>query len=301
MSKFNAARMRDYILLLRLDKPIGILLLMWPTLWGLWMAAEGLPPLPVLLVFVAGVVLMRSAGCAINDYADRDIDLHVERTRNRPLTSGRITSKEALLLAAGLAIVALLITLPLGWPVILMSIPAAFLAGSYPFTKRFFPMPQAYLGIAFGFAIPMAYVAVQGSVPLEGWLIFIANVFWTVAYDTEYALVDKPDDLKLNIKTAAITLGRYDIAGIMTCYAVCLLLWAWVACELGYGWFFWAAWLVATAIAVYHFTLIRNRDRAKCFKAFLHNNWFGGVLFSGLVLQFNGPVASGVGCALNGF
>ena len=244
MSKFNAARMRDYVLLLRLDKPIGILLLMWPTLWGLWMAAEGLPPLHVLLIFVAGVVLMRSAGCAINDYADRDIDLHVERTRNRPLTSGRITAKEALLLAAGLAIVALLITLPLGWPVILMSIPAAFLAGSYPFTKRFFPMPQAYLGIAFGFAIPMAYVAVRGSVPLEGWLVFIANVFWTIAYDTEYALVDKPDDLKLNIKTAAITLGRYDIAGIMTCYAVCLLLWAWVACELAYGLVFWAAWLV---------------------------------------------------------
>ena len=301
MSKFNAARMQDYVLLLRLDKPIGILLLMWPTLWGLWMAAEGLPPLHVLLIFVAGVVLMRSAGCAINDYADRDIDLHVERTRNRPLTSGRITAKEALLLAAGLAIVALLITLPLGWPVILMSIPAAFLAGSYPFTKRFFPMPQAYLGIAFGFAIPMAYVAVRGSVPLEGWLIFIANVFWTIAYDTEYALVDKPDDLKLNIKTAAITLGRYDIAGIMTCYAVCLLLWAWVACELAYGLVFWAAWLVAVSIAVYHFTLIRNRDRAKCFKAFLHNNWFGGVLFSGLVLQFNGPIASGFGSTLNGF
>ena len=285
MSKLNTARMRDYVLLLRLDKPIGILLLMWPTLWGLWMAAGGAPPWHVLMIFVAGVVLMRSAGCAINDYADRDIDLHVERTRNRPLTSGRISSKEALLLAAGFALVALLITLPLGWPVILMSIPAAFLAGSYPFTKRFFPMPQAYLGIAFGFAIPMAYVAVQGSVPVEGWLIFIANVFWTVAYDTEYALVDKPDDLKLNIKTAAITLGRYDIAGIVACYAVCLMLWAWVAVVLNYSWFFWAAWLLAAAIAVYHFTLIRDRDRAKCFKAFLHNNWFGGALFAGLVFQ----------------
>ena len=282
----NAARLHDYYLLLRLDKPIGILLLMWPTLWGLWMASKGLPPFNVLVIFVAGVVLMRSAGCAINDYADRDIDLHVERTRNRPLTSGRISSAEALLLAAGLATLALLITLPLGWPVILMSIPAAFLAGSYPFTKRFFPLPQAYLGIAFGFAIPMAYVAVQGSVPLEGWLIFVANVFWTVAYDTEYALVDKPDDLKLNIKTAAITLGKYDIAAIVGCYALCLLLWAWVASFLGFSAVFWAAWLLAAGVAVYHFTLIRERDRAGCFKAFLHNNWFGGALFAGLVFQY---------------
>lgn len=285
MAVLNAARLRDYYLLLRLDKPIGILLLMWPTLWGLWMAAEGAPPVHVLLIFVAGVVLMRSAGCAINDYADRDIDLHVERTRNRPLTSGRIQAKEALLLAAGLAILALLITLPLGWPVILMSIPAAFLAGSYPFTKRFFPMPQAYLGISFGFSIPMAFVAVQGSVPLEAWIIFVANVFWTIAYDTEYALVDKPDDLKLNIRTAAITLGRFDIVGIMTCYAASLVLWAWVANYLDYGVGFWAGWVVACGIAMYHFTLIRNRDRARCFKAFLHNNWLGGALFAGLVLQ----------------
>ncbi|MGV3469958.1 UbiA family prenyltransferase, partial [Limnobacter sp.] len=173
MEVLSKARLRDYYLLLRLDKPIGILLLMWPTLWGLWMAAEGMPPWHVMLIFIAGVVLMRSAGCAINDYADRDIDLHVERTRNRPLTSGRIGEKEALLLAAGLAVLALLITLPLGWSVILMSIPAAFLAGSYPFTKRFFPMPQAYLGIAFGFSIPMAFVAVQGSVPLHAWLVFV--------------------------------------------------------------------------------------------------------------------------------
>ncbi|WP_138518924.1 4-hydroxybenzoate octaprenyltransferase [Limnobacter alexandrii] len=286
MTVLNKARLRDYYLLLRLDKPIGILLLMWPTLWGLWMAAEGMPPWHVLLIFVAGVVLMRSAGCAINDYADRDIDLHVERTRNRPLTSGRIGEKEALLLAAALAILALLITLPLGWPVILMSIPAAFLAGSYPFTKRFFPMPQAYLGIAFGFSIPMAFVAVQGTVPGYAWLVFVANVFWTVAYDTEYALVDKPDDLKLNIKTAAITLGRYDVAGIVVCYAASLLIWAWVASLQAYGPAFWLGWVCAAGIAAYHFTLIRNRDRALCFKAFLHNNWLGAALFAGLVLQY---------------
>lgn len=286
MENLSAARLRDYYLLLRLDKPIGILLLMWPTLWGLWMAAEGTPPLHVLLVFVLGVVLMRSAGCAINDYADRDIDLYVERTKNRPLTSGRISSREALILAAALALVALLITLPLGWPVILMSIPAAFLAGSYPFTKRFFPMPQAYLGIAFGFSIPMAYMAVQGSVPLEGWLIFAANVFWTVAYDTEYALVDKPDDLKLNIRTAAITLGRFDVAGIMACYLLSLVVWAVVAQRLNFGGGFWLGWAVACGLAFYHYTLIRTRDRARCFKAFLHNNWLGAALFAGLVLQY---------------
>jgi 4-hydroxybenzoate polyprenyltransferase len=286
MANLSAARLRDYYLLLRLDKPIGILLLMWPTLWGLWMAAEGTPPLHVLLVFVAGVVLMRSAGCAINDYADRNIDLHVERTKNRPLTSGRISSREALILAAALALVALLITLPLGWPVILMSIPAAFLAGTYPFTKRFFPMPQAYLGIAFGFSIPMAYVAVQGSVPIEGWLIFVANVFWTVAYDTEYALVDKPDDLKLNIRTAAITLGRFDVAGIMVCYLFSLVIWAAVGQRLNFGSGFWFGWMVACGLAIYHYFLIRTRDRTRCFKAFLHNNWLGAALFAGLVLQY---------------
>ncbi|MCZ8014105.1 MAG: 4-hydroxybenzoate octaprenyltransferase [Limnobacter sp.] len=286
MTQIALARLREYGLLLRLNKPIGILLLLWPTLWGLWLAAEGTPPWPVLWVFVAGVVLMRSAGCAINDYADRDIDLHVERTRNRPLTSGRISSKEALLLAALLALIALLITLPLGWPVVLMSLPAAFLAGSYPFTKRFFPMPQAYLGVAFGFSIPMAYVAVQGSVPLAGWLIFAANVFWTIAYDTEYALVDKPDDLKLNIKTAAITLGRFDIVGILVCYAMCLLMWASVALLLNFKAVFWLAWVAAWCIVAYHFVLIRNRDRANCFKAFLHNNWIGAALFAGLVLQY---------------
>ncbi|HEX4916781.1 MAG TPA: 4-hydroxybenzoate octaprenyltransferase [Limnobacter sp.] len=281
-----AARLHDYWLLLRLDKPIGILLLLWPTLWGLWMAAEGMPPVQVFSVFVLGVVLMRSAGCAINDYADRDIDLYVERTRNRPLTAGRIQPWEALALAVGLALLALAITVPLGWAVILMSIPAAFLAGSYPFTKRFFPMPQAYLGIAFGFSIPMAFVAVQGSVPWHAWLVFAANVFWTVAYDTEYALVDKQDDLKLGIKTAAITLGRFDVLGIMLCYTLCLTLWAVVAYALGFSVWFWLAWMAAAGLAVYHHRLIRHRDRAQCFKAFLHNNWFGFVLFAGLVTHY---------------
>lgn len=284
MIALNRARLREYVLLTRLNKPIGILLLLWPTLWGLWMAAGGLPPVPVLLVFVAGVVLMRSAGCAINDYADRDFDRHVERTRDRPLTAGRIAPREAVAVAAVLALVALLITLPLGWAVIAMSVPAAVLAGSYPFTKRFFPMPQAYLGLAFGFGIPMAHVAVLGHVPVQAWLLFAANVFWTVAYDTEYALVDKPDDVKLGIRTSAITLGRFDVAGIMACYALSLGLWAWLAVLQGWQWPFWVALAVAAGLAVYHYTLIRERDRAKCFKAFLHNNWVGAVLFAGLVL-----------------
>ncbi|NJM32330.1 MAG: 4-hydroxybenzoate octaprenyltransferase, partial [Limnobacter sp.] len=270
---FRVAHLKEYVLLLRLNKPIGILLLMWPTLWGLWLAADGLPPWPVLLVFVAGVVLMRSAGCAVNDYADRHIDKHVERTRERPLATGRIAPSEALFVAAALAAVASLITLPLGTKVVLMSLPAAFLAASYPFTKRFFAFPQAYLGIAFGFAIPMAAVAVLGEVPAVFWVLFGANVCWTVAYDTEYALVDKPDDLKLNIKTAAITLGRFDVLGIVLCYAACLVLWAVVAHMAQLGMAFWLGWLVAWCLAVYHYTLIRHRNRAGCFKAFLHNNW----------------------------
>ncbi|WP_288108548.1 4-hydroxybenzoate octaprenyltransferase [Limnobacter sp.] len=282
----RSSRLRDYWQLLRLHKPIGILLLLWPTLWGLWLASQGIPDLKILVVFLLGVVLMRSAGCAINDFADRDIDLHVERTRERPLTAGRISSTEAVGLAIGLSLVSLLITLPLGWKVIAMSVPAVFLAGSYPFTKRFFPMPQAYLGIAFGFSIPMAFVAVQGAVPWQGWLIFVANVFWTVAYDTEYALVDKNDDLKLNIRTAAITLGRFDITGIMICYAVCLALFVVLGLVQAYSWPFWLGVIAAGLVACYHFALIRHRDRQACFKAFLHNNWFGAALFAGFVGQF---------------
>lgn len=283
MSNLIGSRWRDYFQLLRLDKPIGILLLLWPTLWGLWLAAEGTPPLHVLFVFVAGVVLMRSAGCAVNDAADRDFDRFVERTKNRPVTSGRVSRREAVLLAVILALMALLITWPLGWAVIIMSIPAAFLAASYPFMKRFFPMPQAYLGIAFGFGIPMAFVAIQGNVPVHAWLVFLANVMWTIAYDTEYAMVDKPDDLKIGMKTSAITLGRFDVLGVMCFYALALGLWAAVAREMAFSLLFWAAWVVACALVLYHYTLIRGRDRQKCFKAFLHNNWVGAVLFVGLV------------------
>ncbi len=274
-----------YLRLLRLDKPIGILLLLWPTLWGLWFAAGGLPPLHILLVFVAGVVLMRSAGCAINDFADRDFDAHVERTQARPLATGEVSAREALWLAAGLSVVAFLLILPLNKLVIILSIPALLLAASYPFTKRFLAIPQAYLGMAFGFGIPMAYAAVRNEVPVEAWLLLAANLFWSVAYDTEYAMVDRPDDLKIGIKTSAITFGKFDIAAIAVCYMAALLLLALVGMRAGLGEFFYAGLTIAGAIAGYHLWLIRSRERAACFKAFLHNTWFGFVVFAGLAVD----------------
>jgi 4-hydroxybenzoate polyprenyltransferase len=279
-------RLNQYEKLMRLDKPIGILLLLWPTLWGIWFAASGRPDFMVLWIFVLGTVLMRSAGCVINDYADRDFDAHVARTRERPLAAGRVSGKEALLLAGSLALVAFLLILPLNRLVLLLSIPAVLLAASYPYTKRFFAIPQAYLGIAFGFGIPMAYAAIQGHIPLEAWLLLLANVFWSVAYDTEYAMVDRDDDVKIGIKTSALTFGRFDVAAIMLCYAVTLALLAYVGWRLGRGGWFYTGLGVAAGLAAYHYTLIRGRDRALCFKAFLHNNWLGGAVFVGLVLDY---------------
>lgn len=275
-----------YLRLVRLDKPIGILLLMWPTLWGLWFAAGGLPPLHILAVFIAGVVLMRSAGCAINDYADRDFDLHVARTCQRPVATGEVSRQEALMIAGGLALLAFLLILPLNRLVILMSVPALFLAASYPFTKRFFAIPQAYLGIAFGFGIPMAYAAVRGEVPVEAWLLLLANLFWSVAYDTEYAMVDRVDDLKIGIRTSAITFGRFDIVAVGLCYAAALGLLAGVGWQLGLGGLFYAGLLAASAISAYHLWLIRDRETSACFKAFLHNTWFGFAVFAGLALEY---------------
>ena len=276
-----------YVRLLRLDKPIGILLLLWPTLWGLWFAAEGMPSWPILLIFVAGVVLMRSAGCAVNDFADRNFDAHVERTSARPLATGEISSREALLLAGGLSLAAFLLILPLNKLVILMSVPALFLAASYPFTKRFFAIPQAYLGIAFGFGVAMAYAAVRGEVPLDAWLLLLANLFWSVAYDTEYAMVDRPDDLKIGIRTSAITFGRFDVTAVALCYAATLGLLAVVGWRNEVSWPFYAGLMAAATIAGYHLWLIRHRDRAGCFKAFLHNTWFGFVVFAGLLLSLS--------------
>jgi 4-hydroxybenzoate polyprenyltransferase len=275
-----------YFRLVRAHKPIGILLLLWPTLWALWMASNGHPDPLVVAIFVVGTALMRSAGCAINDYADRDFDRHVKRTVDRPLTSGRIQPWEALMVAAVLAIVSFLLILPLNALTKELSVLAVIVAGSYPYFKRFFAIPQAYLGIAFGFGIPMAFAAVQDRVPAVAWWLLLANVFWSVAYDTAYAMVDRDDDLKIGIRTSAITFGRYDVTAIMVCYVAALGL------DLACGWMlglrgpFVAGILVAAGMAVYHYTLIRDRDRMKCFKAFNHNNWLGAAVFAGVALDY---------------
>jgi 4-hydroxybenzoate polyprenyltransferase len=232
-----------------------------------------------------GTVLMRSAGCVINDYADRDIDPHVERTKDRPLAAGLVSRKEALLLAGGLSLIAFALILPLNALTIQLSVPALLLAASYPYTKRFFAIPQAYLGIAFGFGIPMTYAAQTGGVPAIAWLLLVANMFWAIAYDTEYAMVDRDDDLKLGIKTSAITFGRHDVLAVMLCYALCLLLLAYAGGTLGLGLAFFIGLLAAAGVAAYHYTLIRGREPARCFKAFLHNNWFGGAIFAGIVVD----------------
>ncbi len=279
-------RIRVYEKLMRLDKPIGILLLLWPTLWGLWMAGDGHPNWIIVWVFVLGTVLMRSAGCVINDYADRDFDAHVARTRDRPMATGRVSTSEALVLAAFLSLLAFGLVMPLNSLVRWLSIPALFLAASYPFTKRFFALPQAYLGIAFGFGIPMAYAAELGNIPAQAWVLLLANIFWVIAYDTEYAIVDRVDDLKIGIKTSAITFGRYDVLAVMLCYGMALGLLALLGWQAHYGTGFYLSLLCAAGIALYHYTLIRKRDPAKCFRAFLHNNWFGAVIFAGVISNY---------------
>ena len=279
-------RLDLYEKLMRLDKPIGILLLLWPTLWGLWFAAGGMPQWMVLWIFIMGTVLMRSAGCVINDYADRDFDLLVERTRHRPLAARRLSTKEALILAAALALAAFLLILPLNRLVLWLSFPALIIAASYPFTKRFFSIPQACLGIAFGFGIPMAFAAVQGQVPPLAWVLLAASGFWTIAYDTEYAMVDREDDLKIGIRTAAITFGRFDVAMVMLCYGIFLALLVGVGVWQKMGIPYYLGLACALGLVIYHYTLIRNRNRELCFKAFLHNNWVGAAVFAGIALDY---------------
>ena len=276
-------RLSLYMQLTRMNKPIGTLLLLWPTLWGLWIAGSGRPDLSIVLIFTLGTFMMRSAGCAINDYADRDIDRHVKRTCERPITSGKISPREALLLAATLAIASFLLILPLNSLTLLLSIPAVFLAGSYPYTKRFFAIPQAYLGIAFGFGIPMAFAALLDNVPPVAWVMLAANIFWSIAYDTEYAMVDRNDDIHLGIHSSALFFGKYDVVAVMACYTFTLLLLALVGLMAGLGLVYFAGLVVAGGIALHHYRLIKDRDRAKCFAAFLHNNWFGAAVFAGLV------------------
>ncbi len=279
-------RLHLYLRLVRLDKPIGILLLLWPTLAALWLASDGKPDWHLLAIFCIGTALMRSAGCAINDFADRDIDKHVKRTVERPLTSGKIAPWEAIMIATVLALLAFMLILPLNNLTIQLSFAAVLIAISYPYFKRFFAIPQAYLGIAFGFGIPMAFAAVQGTVPPAAWLLLIANVFWAIAYDTEYAMVDRDDDLKIGIKTSAITFGRFDVAAVMACYAITLAIILLVGWNYGLRGWFVAGLAVAAAFAVYHYTLIRERDRAGCFAAFRHNNWLGAAVFAGIAVDY---------------
>ena len=280
-------RLKLYIGLTRLNRPIGILLLLWPTLWALWIATGGRPNATILVVFVLGAILMRSAGCAINDVADRDFDVQVKRTADRPLAAKKISTKEALAVAAGLALIAfLLVVIFLNRLTLILSLAALFLAATYPLTKRFFVMPQAYLGIAFGCGIPMAFAAETGAVPALAWWLLMANMFWTIAYDTEYAMVDRDDDVKIGIKTSAILFGKHDVAMVMLCYLIMLSILTGIGKVIGLGWPYFTGLGFACGIALFHYTLIRKRDREQCFKAFLHNNWLGFAVFCGVMFDY---------------
>ncbi|MBC3906951.1 MAG: 4-hydroxybenzoate octaprenyltransferase [Undibacterium umbellatum] len=283
---FLLTRLGWYIKLVRLHKPIGILLLLWPTLAALWIASNGQPDWQLVVIFSLGTALMRSAGCAINDYADRDFDRHVKRTADRPLTSGKISGKEAVGVAVVLALISFCLILPLNSLTKMLSVGAVVVAGSYPYFKRFFAIPQAYLGIAFGFGIPMAFAAVQNTVPLAAWILLLANVFWAVAYDTEYAMVDRDDDLKIGIKTSAITFGNYDVFAVMLCYAISFALISLVGWQLGLSTWFFVGMGVAIIFALYHYTLIRERERMACFAAFINNNWLGAAIFAGIAIDY---------------
>ncbi|MEY8688780.1 MAG: 4-hydroxybenzoate octaprenyltransferase [Leptothrix sp. (in: b-proteobacteria)] len=278
-------RLALYLDLIRWNRPAGWLLLLWPTLGALWLAAGGWPGWHLLAVFTLGTILMRSAGCCINDVADREFDRHVKRTAARPITSGAMRVREALGLGAVLALVAFALVLTTNLPTILISFFALAITLAYPYAKRFVSMPQAVLGVAFSVGIPMAYSAVRGAVdPLAGALV-LGNLFWVLAYDTEYAMVDRDDDLKIGIKTSAITLGRTDVAAVMTFYVLYLAIWAWAALQAGLRGWFWLGIGVAGAQVAWHFTLIRQRSRDGCFKAFRANHWVGFAVFAGFVLD----------------
>jgi 4-hydroxybenzoate polyprenyltransferase len=280
-------RIDAYERLVRLDKPIGILLLLWPTLTALWLATSGMPTLTLVIVFTVGTIVMRCAGCAVNDWADRDFDGHVKRTSDRPLASGEIEPWEALVVAAALAAAAfLLVAYGTNLQTVRLSIAGLAIAIVYPFTKRFLAIPQAFLGLAFSFGIPMAFTAANGFVPWLGWMLFAANLFWVVAYDTEYAMVDRDDDLRLGLRTSAITFGRFEIAAVALCYLVYFAGLAWFAVIRHLGAIFWAGFAAAVLLALYHLWLIRTRERARCFRAFLSNHWLGFAVFAGVALDY---------------
>jgi len=272
-----------YLDLARWSRPAGSLLLLWPTLSALWIAAGGFPGWHLLGVFVAGTFLMRSAGCAVNDVADRDFDRHVKRTATRPVTRGALSVRQALVFAALLALIAFILVCTTDKAAVAWSVVGLAVSVGYPYAKRFFAMPQAVLGVAFSFGIPMAFAAVQGRVPaLAGWLL-LGNLFWVLAYDTEYAMVDRDDDLRIGIRTSAITLGRWDVAGVMGFYALYVATWAAVGVALQMGWAYFVGLAVAAAIAAWHHSLIRERSREGCFRAFRLNHWLGFAIWLGVV------------------
>lgn len=280
------SRLALYLDLIRWSRPAGTWLLLWPTLAALWIAAGGFPGWHLLIVFTLGTFLMRSAGCAVNDVADRDFDRHVKRTAERPVTSGALAPKEALAVGAVLALAAFGLVLTTNAATIAWSFAALAVAIFYPFTKRFFAMPQAVLGVAFSFGIPMAFAAVRGEVPPLAWGLLVGNLFWVLAYDTEYAMVDRDDDLKIGIRTSAITLGRFDVAGVMASYAAYLAIWGALGARVGLGGPFFAGLAVAAGIAGWHYTLIRARTREGCFRAFRLNHWLGFAVFAGVLVAY---------------
>lgn len=279
-------KLNAYERLMRLDKPVGILLLLWPTLWALWIASRGIPDWITLLIFVTGTVLMRSAGCVMNDIADRKYDGLVERTKNRPLATYEVSIKEAYLLAGGLALLAFCLVILFNQTTILLSFVALFLAATYPYTKRFLAIPQAYLGVAFGFGIPMAFAAVNDYIPPLAWILLLANVMWAIAYDTQYAMVDRDDDVKIGVKSSAIFFGKNDVLAAMVCYAMMLGLLTYVGQFMGFNKLYYIGLVTALILAYRQYVLIKNRDKNHCFKAFLQNNWIGLAIFIGLAAQY---------------
>jgi len=280
------SRLRQYALLMRLHRPIGMLLLAWPTLWALWLSARGQPAPFTLMVFMLGVVVTRSAGCVINDYADRGFDPYVQRTRDRPLAAGRVTAYETLALFVVLSLLAFFLVLQLNRFAIMLSVPAIFLAASYPFLKRYTHLPQFYLGAAFGWPILMAFAAQTDTLPPVAWLMFAANVFWAVAYDTEYSMVDRGDDIRIGVKSTAILFGSYDRLMIGVSHALALALLALVGVLSALGPVYYLALAGAAGFALYQQRLTRERERDRCFRAFLNNNWFGAMVFAGLFLDY---------------
>lgn len=279
-------RIDVYEKLMRLDKPIGILLLLWPTLWGLWLSSYGHPNPAIVVIFILGVVLMRSAGCIVNDFADRNFDPRVERTKDRPLAAKLISPLEALLVAGVLILLAFLLVLQLNALTIKLSVVACLLALVYPFLKRYFWLPQAWLGIAFGFGIPMAFAAHHNFVAPLAWAMVVANIFWAIAYDTEYGMVDRDDDVKLGLKSSAILFGRFDVFGVMVCHTLFLSIMTYIGTWAGLGLFYFVGLVIAACLAGYQYLLIRQRQRERCFRAFLNNNWLGASIYAGMMADF---------------